>query len=371
MQCDEFGTIEGDHRSRPSWKQDIRTSRSIYWNPQMKKKVIINCVCEFRSMVYFRFEGQTGKERNNTPRRHRTFNVALSILFLLVNMHAKKKNQQHQEKELNNEQQRPDKTKTNNRQNQMKRTNQRHTQHKNITFFFFGLLLLFCSCRFYFILSKWCTVDVVVSCVVVFFSLTIFFFSSSVLSTAPTECAYTTIVYYTKTRSLCLWHIGLCVSWVSERAGNTSMALHGHDKANEFERQRERVMWLLRRRPQRRRRPWRRWQRRLEWISRDLIINNENASKSFLHVFKFNIFILRFGWNRLDLVAVCIVHHATTTSMTTLMTITIRQKEERKKMEKTERKTSSNRSQQSNDEHTAHSAHWFRDYISMCHIIRT
>lgn len=336
-----------------------------------RKKLLLIVSVSFDRWFIF---GSRDRQGKNGTTRHADIGHSMLLcryFFYLSTCMRKKKNQQHQEKELNNEQQRPDKTKTNNRQNQMKRTNQRHTQHKNITFFFFGLLLLFCSCRFYFILSKWCTVDVVVSCVVVFFSLTIFFFSSSVLSTAPTECAYTTIVYYTKTRSLCLWHIGLCVSWVSERAGNTSMALHGHDKANEFERQRERVMWLLRRRPQRRRRPWRRWQRRLEWISRDLIINNENASKSFLHVFKFNIFILRFGWNRLDLVAVCIVHHATTTSMTTLMTITIRQKEERKKMEKTERKTSSNRSQQSNDEHTAHSAHWFRDYISMCHIIRT
>lgn len=88
----------GQLKERTSWKQDIRTSRSIYWNPQQKKIVIINCVCEFRSIVYFRCEGQTGKKRNNTPCRLRTFNVASSILFLLVNMHAKKK-RQHQEAE--------------------------------------------------------------------------------------------------------------------------------------------------------------------------------------------------------------------------------------------------------------------------------
>lgn len=59
---------------------------------------------------------------------------------------------------------------------------------------------------------------------------------------------------------------------------------------------RKRVVWRARRRRQ----------RRLEWISRDLIINNENASKSFLHVFKFNIFILR----TVDEIDLVLWHHS-------------------------------------------------------------
>lgn len=110
----------------------------------------------------------------------------------------------------------------------------------------------------------------------------------------PVHSVYSARIFY-KTRSLCLWHIGLdWIVWVESVSVRHTSIQHIALYDNQMnEGQRKRVSW-------RRRRRRRRW-RRLEWISRDLIINNENASKSFLHVFKFNIFIL-LSLDKIDLV---------------------------------------------------------------------
>lgn len=246
----------------------------IHWLWQNIKKYYWLCLrVSFDRLFSFRSTEKTWKKRNKTdvayksriahrsplPRRLRTFNVVSSIAcffsFCSWTRHTNEKKYNMMEKRERRRRRRikckieqrqqirwADEKKRRAKQNQQQPTqrngkNESETQHKNITLFLLQslLLLLFCSCRFHFILNKWCTVVVVVG---------YFFFIESSQYGTDRSFAYTTLIYY-KTRSLCLWHIGLWYELsqrTNERHSNTS-TLQWHDQpANERARQREREL---------------------------------------------------------------------------------------------------------------------------------